>query len=167
VHPGGICAGREGAMAMTETEERVAQILESGFDTPQIFKSILKKETGLGKDDEILDVIHVRREYMNERDPSSRIHEPAKLLVATQHGLVLAEEGFFEIAESIMGYKIKLVGYDKIATIELDVSMLDGEFLISAYGETSAQMKISFNTAKYYREFRAFIDLLRRKAMLA
>lgn len=151
---------------MTDTEMRIEQILDSGFELPKIFKSVLRREIGLAKDEAILDVLLVQREHRNERDPKSPVHEPAKLLVATGRGLSLVEEGFYEIADSILGYRMKHVGYSKVTTIELDVSMLHGELVVSSYGEQVAQLKVSFNTARYFREFQAFIDLLRSKVVM-
>jgi hypothetical protein len=148
---------------MTDAEKRIDQILESGLEIPKIFKSMLRREIGLGKEERILDVLLVRREYRNERDPRSPVHEPAKLLIATEYGLSLVEEGFYEIADSILGYRMKHVGYSKVTTVELDVSMLHGELVVSSYGEMVAQLKVSFNTARYFREFQEFIDLLRKK----
>jgi hypothetical protein len=151
---------------MTDTETRIKQILDSGLELPKIFKSILRREIGLGKEERILDVLLVQREYRDERDAKSPVHEPAKLLIATEYGLSFVEEGFYEIADSILGYRMKHVGYSKITTIELDVSMLHGELVVSSYGELIAQLKVSFNTARYFREFQAFIDLLRSKIVM-
>jgi hypothetical protein len=150
---------------MANTETKIKQILESGLEIPKIFKSILRREIGLGQEERVLDLLLVQREYRNERDPKSAVHDPAKLLIATEQGLTLVEEGFNEIADSILGYRMKHVGYGKVTTIELDVSMLHGELVVSSYGERVAQLKVSFNTARYFREFQSFIDLLRSKTL--
>lgn len=108
----------------------------------------------------------LEREYLQEKNESP-VYSAAKLLVLTSYGLIVAEEGFIEITENIMGYKIQHIPFNKITSIELDVCLLSGSLKISTSSYGKLELDIKFNTAKYYRNFEPFIGALRTKIVLA
>ncbi len=151
---------------MTDVAKKITGVLESDFDVPYIFKKVLKKETYLLPDEEVLDLILLEREYLQEKNESP-VYSAAKLLVLTSYGLIIAEEGFIQISEDIMGYKILHIPFNKITDIELDVCLLTGVLKVAtnAYGKDESDIK--FNTDKYYHQFENFIETLRKKVVLS
>lgn len=151
---------------MSDTKKTITKLLEADFDVPYIFKQILKKETSMLPDEEIENIVFLEREYLQEKNESP-VYSAAKLLVLTSYGLILAEEGFIEITENIMGYKIQHIPFNKITSIELDVCLLSGSLKISTSSYGKLELEVNFNTAKYYRNFEPFISALRTKIVLA
>lgn len=148
---------------MSANEMKIQEVLNRGFDVPSIFKSVLMKESVFTHDEEILDVVFLEREYFNEQKKPSNVFSKAKLLVATSHGLILIEEGMNEINTNYMGFKIKYIMYGKIASIELDICLLQGIFKIASDTSSNAEATVEFNTSKYGRHFEDFIDVVRGK----
>lgn len=148
---------------MNAIETKIQEILDRGFDVPSIFKSVLMKESVFTHDEEILDVVFLEREYFNDTKKSSNVFSKAKLLVATSHGLILIEEGMNEINTNYLGFKMKHIMYSKIASIELDICLLQGILKISFDSNSNTETTIEFNTSKYYRSFEEFIDVVRKK----
>jgi hypothetical protein len=151
---------------MTNVEKKIADVLENGFDIPYAFKQVLKKETYLLPEEEILDLILLEREYLQEKNESP-IHSAAKLLVITSYGLIIAEEGFIAISEDIMGYKILNIPFNKITDIELDVCLLTGVLKVATNAYGKSEPGIKFNADKYYQAFKNFIETLRKQVVLA
>jgi len=148
---------------MKALTEKIRSITEADFDVHHIFKEIVKKQSIFTEDEEIIDLIFMEREHLNERVDSSPIFSSAKLLAATTHSLVYAEEGFNEISDRYLGYKMKHIYYDKISAMELDMSLLKGHFQIITSSSDHPEIEVDFNTAKHYQEFESFVNSIRKK----
>lgn len=147
---------------MRTLAEKIRLITEADFDVHHIFKEIVKKQSLFTEDEEIVDLIFIKREHLNERVDSSPIFSPAKLIAATTHGLVFAEEGFKEISDKYLGYKMKQIYYDKISAMELDMCLLQGKFKVMTGDSEKAEIVVDFNTANYYKEFEGFVRSVRK-----
>ncbi|MCE0495723.1 hypothetical protein [Vibrio salinus] len=151
---------------MGDINNKISRVLDTDFEVPSIFKQILRKETSLLPDEEIEDLVFLDREYLRERIESP-VYSAAKLLVLTSYGLIIVEEGFIEISDNIMGYKIQHIPFSKITSIELDACLLAGTLKISTSSYGKMEVEIPFNTARYYEDFESFISALRIKIVLA
>ena len=147
---------------MRTLKDKIAEIIEADFEVHQIFKDVVKKQSIFTEDEEIEGLVFIKREHVNERVESSPVFSSAKLLVATNQGLVYAEEGFKEIRDDYFGYKMKHIYYDKISAMELDMCLLQGYFKIMTSSK-EPEISVEFNTAKYYREFEKFVNQIRKK----
>jgi len=147
---------------MRTLKDKIKDIIEADFEVHQIFKDVVKKQSIFTEDEEIEGLIFIRREHVNERVESSPVFSSAKLLVATNQGLVYAEEGFKEIRDDYFGYKMKHIYYDKISAMELDMCLLQGYFKVMTSSK-EPEISVEFNTAKYYREFEEFVNQIRQK----
>ncbi|CCU80710.1 hypothetical protein HSACCH_02252 [Halanaerobium saccharolyticum subsp. saccharolyticum DSM 6643] len=147
---------------MRTLKDKIAEIIEADFEVHQIFKDVVKKQSIFTEDEEIEGLVFIKREHVNERVESSPVFSSAKLLVATNQGLVYAEEGFKEIRDDYFGYKMKHIYYDKISAMELDMCLLQGYFKIMTSSK-EPEISVEFNTAKYYREFEKFVNKIRKK----
>ena len=148
---------------MKSLEEKIIQIATGDSDVHHIFKEIVEKKSIFTKNEEIVDLVFIKREYLNERTKSSPVFSAAKLLVATTHGLVYAKEGFKEISDKYMGYKTKHIYYDKISALELDLCLLNGNFKVMTVSSVDPELTVEFNTANYYQEFENFVKNLRKE----
>jgi hypothetical protein len=147
---------------MRTLKDKIKEIIEADFEVHQIFKDVVKKQSIFTEDEEIEGLVFIRREHVNERVESSPVFSSAKLLVATNQGLVYAEEGFKEIRDNYFGYKMKHIYYDKISAMELDMCLLQGYFKVMTSSK-EPEISVEFNTAKYYREFEKFVNQIRKK----
>lgn len=150
---------------MNNVEKKIADVLNQSFEVPYAFKQLLRRETYLLADEEILDVVLLEREYLQEKNDSP-IYSPAKLLVLTSYGVILAEEGFITITEDIMGYKIRYIPFNKITDIELDVSLLTGVLKVATNAYGKSESGVEFDTNKYYHAIECFIEALRKKMVM-
>ena len=148
---------------MKTLAEKTNEILESDFDVHHIFKRIVSQESAFTENEEIIELVFIKRKHLDDSDIKSPVQRPAKILVATTHGLVYAEEGFKEIKENYYGYKMKHIYYDKISSLELDICLLHGEFKVETNSSQNPVIELSFNTTQYYEEFEKFIDVVRQK----
>lgn len=148
---------------MRTLAEKIKEITEADFDVHHIFKEVVKRQSIFTEDEEIVDLVFIKREHLNERIETSPIFSSAKLLVATTHGLVFAEEGFKEISDKYLGYKMKHIYYDKISAMELDMCLLQGYFKVTTASSEQPEIMINFNTANYYQEFESFVKNLRHE----
>lgn len=147
---------------MKSLEEKIKEILESDFDVHHIFKELVSKQSAFTENEEIVDLVFIKRKHVDERDTKSAVQSPAKLLIATTHGLVCAEEGFKEITDNYYGYRMKHIYYDKISSLELDICLLQGEFKAVANSSENPEIMVDFNTAIYYAEFERFVETVRQ-----
>ncbi|MFP4371530.1 MAG: hypothetical protein ACOCW0_00010 [Halanaerobium sp.] len=147
---------------MKSLEEKIKEITEADFDVHYIFKEIVTKQSAFTENEEIVDLVFIKRRHSDERNKDSKIIEPAKIVVATTHGIVFAEEGFKEISENYYGYRMKHTYYDKISNLELDMCLLKGLFKVTANSSKNAEIEIKFNTANYFREFEHFLNVVRK-----
>lgn len=150
---------------MKNIKEKIKEIIEADFEVHQIFKEIVKSRSIFTENEEIEDLVFIRREHLNERVDSSPVFSSAKLLVATNQGLVFAEEGFKEITDQYFGYRLKHIYYDKISAMELDMCLLQGYFKVMTSSK-EAEISIEFNTANYYQEFERFVNSIRKKKII-
>jgi hypothetical protein len=148
---------------MKSLKEKIAEILEADFDVHHIFKEIVSKQSAFTENEEIVDLIFIKRKHLDDNDTKSPVQSPAKLLLATTHGLVFAVEGFKEITKNYYGYRMKHVYYDKISSLELDICLLQGEFKVVANSSENPEILTEFNAAIYYQEFEKFIEKARKK----
>lgn len=148
---------------MKSLEEKIKEIRESDFDVHHIFKEIVGKQSAFTENEEIVDMVFIKRKHMDESDKKSKIVQPAKIIAATTHGLVFAEEGFKEISENYYGYRMKHIYYDKISSLELDMCLLQGVFKVVANSSENAEVEIEFNTARYFQEFENFVSSVRKQ----
>jgi len=149
-------------MKMKSLAEKIKDIKDADFDVHYIFKEIVTKQSAFTENEEIVDLVFIKRKHSDERDKNSKITEPAKILVATTHGIVFAEEGFKEISENYYGYRMKHTYYDKISNLELDICLLKGVFKVAASSSENADIEIKFNTANYFRDFEKFLNVVRK-----
>ncbi|PTV93543.1 hypothetical protein C8C76_13916 [Halanaerobium saccharolyticum] len=116
---------------MKSLKEKISGIVDGDFEVHHIFKEIVQNRSIFTEDEEIVDLLFIKREHLNERVKTSPIFSPASLLVATTHGLVYAVEGFEEINDKYLGYKMKHIYYDQISALELDLCLLKGNFKVT------------------------------------
>lgn len=147
---------------MKSLKEKINEILKADFDVHHIFKDIVSEQSTFTEDEEIVDLVFVKRKHVDDRDSNSAVQSPAKLILATTHGLVFAEEGFKEITENYYGYRIKHIYYDKITSLELDICLLQGEFNVVANSTEDPEILIEFNTGIYHQDFEKFIEIVRK-----
>lgn len=148
---------------MKALKNKINEILEADFDVHHIFKEIVSRHSAFTENEEIIDLIFIKRKHIDDNDIKSAVQSPAKLLVATTHGLVFAVEGFKEITENYYGYRMKHVYYDKISSLELDICLLQGEFKAVANSSENPEILTEFNAAIYYEEFEKFVEIVRQK----
>jgi len=147
---------------MKSLEEKINEIRESDFDVHHIFKEIVTNQSAFTENEEIIDLVFIRRKHLDDKDKKSPVSEPAKMIAATTHGLVYAEEGFKEISKNYYGYRMKHIYYDKISSLELDMCLLQGKFKTVANTSQNAEIDIDFNTAKNFQEFEKFVNSVRK-----
>jgi hypothetical protein len=150
---------------MVSIEKKIKSILSSDYDVHHIFKELVSKKSIFTEKEEIIDLIFIKREHLDERNRDSKITNKARLLIATSHGIVYAEEGFEEISDDYLGYRIKHIYYDKISSFELDICLLDGKFKIVTTSSEFPEIAISFNAANYFKQFEHFIDSVRKQRL--
>lgn len=150
---------------MKNLKEKIKEITEADFEVHQIFKEIVESRSIFTEDEEIEALVFIRREHVNERVEASAVFSSAKLLVATNQGLVFAEEGFKEISDQYFGYRLKHIYYDKISAMELDMCLLQGYFKVMTSSK-EPEISIEFNTANYYKEFEKFVNHIRKKRIV-
>ena len=148
---------------MKTLDQKIREITEADFDVHHIFKEIVKRKSIFTESEEIVDLLFIKREHLNERVDSSPIFSSAKLLVATTHGLVFAEEGFKEISDKYLGYKMKHIYYDKVSALELDLCLLKGNFKVFTSSSKNPEILVEFNTADYYQEVENFVKSIRKE----
>lgn len=148
---------------MKTLEEKIREIVEEDFEVHHIFKEIVQNRSIFTENEEIIDLLFIKREHLNERLKTSPVFSPASLLVATTHGLVYAEEGFKEISDKYLGYKMKHIYYDQISALELDLCLLNGNFKVITSSSNSPEIVVEFNTANYYQEFEKFVSFIRKQ----
>ncbi|RCW60287.1 hypothetical protein [Halanaerobium sp. ST460_2HS_T2] len=148
---------------MKSLAEKIEKIVEADFDVHHIFKEIVQSRSVFTRDEEIIDLLFIKREHLNERVEASPIFSAAKILVATTHGLVYAEEGFKEISDKYLGYKMKHIYYDKISALELDLCLLQGKFEVITSSSIEPEIVVEFNTANYYQQFEEFVKIIRKE----
>jgi len=148
---------------MLSLEQKINSILEADYDVHHIFKEIVSKKSIFTEKESILDLIFIKREHLDERDVKSSVYKPAKLLVATTHGIIFLEEGFKEITDNYLGYRIKHLYYDKISSIELDICLLEGQFKIVTDSSEYPVVELNFNSSNYYNSFEIFVDQVRKQ----
>ena len=147
---------------MKSLEEKINEIRESDFDVHHIFKEIVTNQSAFTENEEIIDLVFIRRKHLDDKDKKSPVSDPAKMIAATTHGLVYAEEGFKEISKNYYGYRMKHTYYDKISNLELDICLLKGVFKVAASSSENADIEIKFNTANYFRDFEKFLNVVRK-----
>ena len=148
---------------MLTLKEKMDRVIGNGLETHYIFKEILRKETAILPDEEILDFVFIEREYIGEKKSSNYV--PAKLIAITTHGLTIAEEGIIKVFDNKMGYRLNHIQFKKITNIELDICLLVGVLRVSTNSRSQEEATVEFNTAKYYKQFEEFIKLLRQKVI--
>lgn len=145
-----------------ELELKVKKIIDGGSDTPIIFKVILKKELALTKQEEILEVIHIKREY-TDNVKKTDVFSQGMLLIATNYGLIAVEEGLNDVHLQYGGYRIRHVMYSKIKCLDFNARLLVGNLMVMTGATSEPDLLIKFNTAKYYREIENIVDIIRGK----
>ena len=152
---------------MNLNEQQVRDLIAQTPHLPVIFELLLNKKEILTEDEEILDSIFLEREGFRTTEKyfekENNFH-PATLIVATTYGLTIVQEGGTEVFSQMYGYRIQHILYDKISHMQLDICLLSGKFAISCGGQCDSV--IEFNTAKYYKRFEQFIDILRKQVFL-
>lgn len=139
-------------------EKKIIDIFSQGYKAHYILKKVLKDDTLFVDNKDILDVIFIKREEISGTQDRTEPFSPAKLLIATDYGLLVLQEGFEEISDNYLGYGLQKIYYDKIDSIKLDICMLNGKFKVFAGG--NELVEIEFETTKYYQEFEKFIKIM-------
>jgi hypothetical protein len=148
---------------MQTLAEKINEVVEGDFEVHHIFKEIVQNKSIFTESEEIIDLLFIKREHLNERVKSSPVFSPASLLVATTHGLVYAVEGFKEISDKYLGYKMKHIYYDQISALELDLCLLKGNFKVTTSSSSNPEIVVEFNTANYYQKFENFVKAIRKQ----
>lgn len=144
-------------------EAKIKAILESDFETPSIIKTILKKEYEVAGHEGILGLVSIEREYLSTAQHPRIRYSPASMLLATEYGLIVVEEGLNAADVEYGGYRIRYIRYSKISCLELDTCLLLGIFKVSVASGDTPDMLIEFDTAKYFYDFEALINVIRFK----
>lgn len=144
-------------------DKKVTEILEKGYEAHYMLRRILQNNTLFLENKNIIDVIFIKRESMNSPKFESEPNNPAKLLIATNYGILFMEEGFNEITDNYLGYKLKRIYYDKIDSVELDICMLKGKFRILTGGKEN--FVVDFSTSEYFKQFEEFIKIIHDNIM--
>lgn len=146
----------------TELERKINEILESGFSTPSIFKKVLSKEMAFAKDEKILGFVNVEKEYANQVEKKD-VYSNSKLVVATNYGVIIVEEGIDNDNLDFGGYRIRYIMYSKINCLELDTSLLLGIFKISFGSCKENDILIEFDKTRDFKNFEILNNFLRNK----
>jgi len=148
---------------MREDSKKKLNELKLSPNIPSIFKTVLNKEYAFAQAEEFLDAIIISREYQNGLETFGNIHSRSKMIIATNYGLIFIEEGDEELGVEIAGFKILHVLYSKISSVELDMCLLAGSFVIHTDFGNQTGIKIKFNTAQYQHEFARFLEVVRNQ----
>lgn len=140
-------------------DQDIKDILESGFQTPRIFKRILNREVGFSENEEILGFIHLKREYLGSGE-DAKLYTPGKLIVATTSGVILAEEGMMDENPDYGGYRMRYLPYSKITCLELDTSLLLGVFKISPDQCSTDHILLEFDKTRNLQDFEHLNQLI-------
>ena len=144
-------------------DKKIMDIFSQGYKAHYILKKVLKDDTLFVDNRDILDVIFIKREEINENTNSSEPYSPAKLLIATDYGILLLQEGFEEITDNYLGYSMQKIYYKNIDSFELDICMLNGKFKV--YSGGSELVLVKFETTKYFKDFEEFIKIIHDNKM--
>jgi hypothetical protein len=152
---------------MKDLDAEIKKIISETPHLPAILENILNHNSVISSDEEIIDYIYLERQGFV---PTENFFEkksnwqPATLIIATSYGISILEEGGTMIVDRVYGYRIKHILYEKITSLELDISLLAGVMIIYS-NNSSSEIKIGFNTAHDYEKFERFIDVVRRKIL--
>lgn len=147
-------------------DQEINKILESGFQAPRIFKRILNREIGFSENEEILGFIHLQREYLNSGE-RAELYSSGRLIVATTHGVILAEEGMEDENPDYGGYRMRYLPYSKITCLELDTSLLLGVFKISPEQCSSDRILLEFDKTRNLQQFENLNQLIHAQIVKA
>lgn len=145
-------------------EKKLMFILSQGYKAHYILKKVLKDDTLFVDNKDILDVIFITREEIQDNKNKNEPFSPAKVLIATDYGILILEEGFKEISDNYLGYSIQKIYYDKIDSVKLNICLLNGKFKVYAGG--NELIEIGFETTKYYKDFEEFIKIIHDNRIL-
>lgn len=151
---------------MKKLDQKIKEIMEADYQVHHIFRKIVDKKSIFTENENIIDLVFLKREYLNARDSDSAVDSTAKIIIATNEGIVFAEEGFEEISKNYLGYKLKHIYYDKISSFELDITLLKGKFKIYTVSSEVPEILIEFNAAEYYEQFERFVNSVRKKKII-
>lgn len=147
-------------------EQKIQSIIQSGFDTPSILKTVLKNELDLLAADQLgRDILGLV--YMPSAFITNGLHDEqyagAHLLLATTTGLISVEEGADSENRYLGGYRMKLFPYSKITCVEIDGSMLKGTFKVQLGNGPGTDLDIAFDTGEFFNDFMTIIAIIRRR----
>ena len=145
---------------------QIEKILKETSYLPTIFQSVLHSEGFFLEGEEIIDCLCFEREGYDVKSNFIVKHDdwhPTVLVIATNYGISVLEEGGSKISDTLFGYKVIHILYERIARIELDVCFLSGKLTISTGESQGGDTVIPFNTANYYQECERFIETTRKK----
>lgn len=147
-------------------EAKINKIIESGFETPSILKTILANEMSLLNQDhhnrDILGLVYIETTYLNIISKSEKF-TGAMMLLATSIGLIIVEEGLTNLNLEFGGYRARYIPYSKISCVEIDSCLLRGIFKISLGASNDPDIVFEFETTKNFRDFEAIIKIIRSK----
>lgn len=92
-------------------EKKLMDILSQGYKAHYILKKVLKDDTLFVDNKDILDVIFIVREEISDNKNRPEPFSPAKLLIATDYGVLILQEGFEEISDNYLGYSMQKIYY--------------------------------------------------------
>jgi hypothetical protein len=145
-----------------ELESKIKRIADAQDDTPNIFKVVLKKELALVAQEEILDVVLIKREYTDNVKKTS-IFSKAVMLIATNFGIVTVEDGLNDAQLEFGGYRIRHVMYSKIKCLDFNSCLLVGYLKVVTGSSNEPDLSIEFNSSKYYTQLDQFVYTIRGK----
>lgn len=145
-----------------ELEQKIQRIKDSRDDTPIIFKVILNKEMGLTEAEEILDVIYIRRVY-SDNVKRTDLFSKAIMLVLTNYGVVIVEEGLEDYQLEAGGYRIRHIMYSQIKFIDFDTCLLVGRLKLMTGSTGDSDVQIAFNTSRYFNDIANAVTTIRAK----
>jgi hypothetical protein len=143
-------------------EQKINKIIDSRDDTPIIFKVILKKELAIDAQEEILDLAYIRREHSDNGRKSGEFAKSV-LLITTNYGLMVVEEGMNDTHLEYGGYRIRHMMYSKIKSLDFNSCLLIGQLRAVTGSPSEPDLMVEFNTSKYYQEIATIVDIIRGK----
>ena len=146
-----------------EENKQMAKVIATP-NLPTVFHTILRSHDLFVQGEEILDTVYVERdncEVVGGTIKKFTNWQPATLIIVTNFGITVLTEGGAKILDDFYGYSVRHTVFDKIASINLDICVLNGTLSILTTTNTEPSTVISFNTALYFREFENLVGEIR------
>lgn len=142
-------------------QKRADELIQAGFEVPNVFKVILKGESILAEDLNIRDFVYLPREYRDERAKTGDVYKRAYLLLATDKGIIVVQEGVEELDINMGGYRVRYVPYSKIVAVEIDSVLMQADLRIFSGSGEEVKIEIDFNRKRFFKDVANFVNIVR------